>query len=132
MTLGGQTITGTKQLLGEWAKFLGKKFSRTAEDAERYGEWKPLRPPDTSDEPTDQDLDICLQALRKAKACGSDGVPAEAYKKSSKARALLFELIKKVWREEDIPEAMVEGIFVMLFKNKGSASDYSKYRAICL
>ena len=33
---------------------------------------------------------------------------------------------------EAVPSAMAEGLFVPIFKNKGSADDFSKYRFICL
>ena len=64
-SLDGKPLWDAKELLGEWQKFLGKKFSRTPEHAERYGGWKPLRPPDMHGEPSDEDLEICLKALRK-------------------------------------------------------------------
>ena len=35
------------------------------------------------------------------------------------------------WREEEeVPEEMVKGVFVLLFKNKGSQDDMSKYRFV--
>lgn len=36
------------------------------------------------------------------------------------------------WKEEFVPEDMVTGTFVMIYKNKGSTDDMSKYRMICL
>ncbi len=56
----------------------------------------------------------------------------EVYQHSPKAKAMLFDMVKRAWREENIPEEMVEGLFIMLFKSKGSPDDMSKYRAICL
>ena len=82
--------------------------------------------------PSDADLDKCLQALNDCKAVGEDEIQAELYKASSVARRELFDLIKQCWLEEDVPEDMVRGLFVTLFKNKGSSEDMSKYRCICL
>ena len=46
--------------------------------------------------------------------------------------AVLFEFLQQVWRKETVPENLVVCIFVMIFKNKGSPNDCSKYRAIGL
>jgi exonuclease III/uncharacterized C2H2 Zn-finger protein len=128
---GGQRFSSQRELLEAWRVFSAEKFSRPAHDKLK-GEMRPLRPADIKDEPNDRDLDTCLAALRKSKACGKDGIPAEVYQRSPKAKAMLFALVKRVWREEDVPAEMVEGQFIMLFKNKGSSDDMSKYRAICL
>jgi hypothetical protein len=127
----GVRFTSQKELLAAWMRFNGKKFSRPPHDVLKGG-MRPLRPADVFDEPSDADLDKCLAALRKSKACGKDGLPAEVYQCSQKARALLYSIVKRAWREEDIPAEMVEGLFIMLYKNKGSPDDMSKYRAICL
>ena len=75
---------------------------------------------------------LCSNALRKAKACGIDGVPAEAFKEDGPLRAELFRLVSQIWREETVPESMVAGLFVMLYKGKGKTDDRTKYRCICL
>jgi len=119
------------ELLAAWREFNAEKFSRPPHDAAK-GNMRPLRPADLHDEPKDKDLDVCLAALRRSKTCGADGIPAEVYQLSPKARAQLYAIVKRIWREEDVPPEMVEGLFVMLYKNKGSKEDMSKYRAICL
>ena len=57
--------------------------------------------------PTDEDLEFCLAALANQKATGWDKVPIEAYRASSQAKADLFALIRRIWREEDVPEELV-------------------------
>ena len=44
----------------------------------------------------------------------------------------MFELIKLCWDEEDVPVDIVIGIFVTIFKRKGSSENFSKYKFICL
>ena len=48
------------------------------------------------------------------------------------AKDQLFTLVRQCWMEEDVPAEMVKGVFVPLFKNKGSQDDMSKYRFVCL
>ena len=44
----------------------------------------------------------------------------------------MFALVRAIWAQEHVPPDMVTGTFVMLFKNKGSKNDCTKYRMICL
>ena len=82
--------------------------------------------------PTDEELLICLKALRGSKACGPDDVPVEVWRQTDSARAALFTLIRKIIREEIVPDEMPLGELVMIFKNKGSSDDVTKYRPIAL
>ena len=73
-------------------------------------------------------------AVRKMsinKAVGPDGVPAEAFKYSTKARGILFLIIQQIWEQEELTESNPQ---LMLFKNKGgqSPNDPTKYRCIGL
>ena len=86
----------------------------------------------TEDVPNDEELDFCLKGHDNSKATGEDAIPAEAYKNSPTARRLLYELIREIWLYEEVPEKLVKGIFVPIFKNKGSTDDMTKYRFICL
>ena len=40
--------------------------------------------------------------------------------------------MRKIWEEEEVPEDMICGLFVMIYKGKGSSDDLTKYRCICL
>ena len=76
-----------------------------------------------------------LEGLRKmpnGKACGIDGIPAEVFKNSPKCKKLLIELLKKIWRTEEVPVQFAKAVFVMLYKNKGSHNNPAKYRCIGL
>ena len=55
----------------------------------------------------------------------------ECYLASETARGHLFDFIRQVWREEEVPESLVLGVFVPIFK-KGQADDMKNYRFICL
>jgi hypothetical protein len=118
----------------KWADFAEPKFSPTAE-----GLCDPLhdlvsavsRSDDENCELTDKELDICRRALAKAKACGIDENPAELFNEKGELQAALYALVRRIWRGEVVPEEMVRGKFVMVYKGKGSSDDMSKYRCIC-
>jgi exonuclease III len=128
----GKDLKTAAELAGAWAAFAEKKFACT--EAEFVREWGPLEDSQfrREDVPSDADLLLCLRALRKRKAVGTDEVPVEVFQKATGAREDLFQLIRLCWGREVMPESLAEGCFIALFKNKGSPNDFSKYRFICL
>ena len=123
----GSPITTTTHLLSEWEKFLGAKFQRPAADADRNLE----NSASAEDALSEDELRICLNALRSGKAKGWDNVPVEAYRGSMHATNELFRICRLMWHTERIPPELVRGVFIMLHK-KGSRDDMANYRAICL
>ena len=123
----GRTITTSTQLLSEWEKFLGTKFQRPAADARQNLESLPAE-----DVVLDNDeLRVCLKALRSGKATGWDNVPVEAYRGSVEATNELFRICRLMWRTEQIPPDLVRGVFMMIYK-KGPRDDFANYRVIRL
>ena len=129
----GDLFSGPEELATAWGKFAQAKFQATERETER-GTMPDLGPASarSADIPSDIDLQKCLKAMKHSKAPGLDQVPIEAYQASEVARCRLFALVKRIWLEEDVPEDMVLGVFVTLYKNKGSVDDMSQYRFICL
>ena len=82
--------------------------------------------------PTDAVLEKCLKRMKSRKAPGWDGIPVEIYQQSCAAWSDLFDLVRRCWAEEEVPEKLVVGIIVPLYKNKGSRDDMKKYRFVCL
>ena len=41
-------------------------------------------------------------------------------------------MVRRCWNEEDTPAGMLRGVFLPLWKSKGSMNDRTKYRFICL
>ena len=92
-------------------------------------------PPIPADRSQDAPLSIvefnhAVSKMPNNKAVGPDGVPAEVFKYCKGARDALFQVIKRIWDEERLPEGFACANFVMLFKNKGSPDDPSKYRCL--
>ena len=118
--------------MDRWGRFLKNKFKATDAEATR----PPLEPLPTArsegDELQRKEFEDALKRLGNAKATGPDEIPVEAYKKCPKLKEELFLFIKYVWDNEAVPDNLGVAKFVMLFKNKGSSDDPSKYRCIGL
>eukprot|EP01050_Picozoa_sp_SAG11_P008248 SAG11_NODE_718_length_7584_cov_10.771009_2_plen_464_part_00 len=116
-----------------WAEFGRGKFQATTADTER-APMPSLGPAESrqDDMLEEEELNICNKALKRAKACGVDQVPAEAFREEGPLKKELYALVRQIWKEEVVPEKLVEGLFIMLYKGKGKINDRSKYRCICL
>ena len=76
-----------------------------------------------------------LNDMSNGKATGPDKVPAEVYKHSPAAKAMLFDLVDKIFVNETIPDGMATGEFIMMFNykpKKPDNNDPKSYRALCM
>ena len=64
--------------------------------------------------------------------CGPDTIPGEVFQNCESTARDLYDLLKLIWTREYVPPALVRDSFIMLYKNKGSVNDPSKYRYIGL
>ena len=87
---------------------------------------------DTEANITRQEFESAVRCMKKDKATGVDGVPAGVWANSDLAKEVIFEFLQKIWAKEQVPEDLAVCVFIMIYKNKGSPDDYSKYRAIGL
>ena len=126
----------TEERTAVWNGFAIEKFRATPREISdrKMSTLPPKSERADEPEPTDEDLDECLQALgsRKKKAAGEDSIPREVLQSSPEVKADLFNIIRMIWREERVPARMAEGVAIMIFKNKGASNDTSQYRAIML
>ena len=131
LTTNGQggMLNSAQDVASRWYNFLVDKFAATAAECER----PPMQglPPTVGQDPlsTEEILDG-LRRMNSGKATGPDGIPIEVFKHSKVCKTLLVALIKKIWLEEIVPAEFGEAKFVMIFKNKGSHDDPSKYRCL--
>lgn len=132
-TKQGETIDGPDELGDLWTSFLGGKFSATQLEQARE-EYADLgeNPLADEDELPVADYLSAVGRMKSNKASGPDGVPAEVFKNSTLAKHELYFFLKQVWRQECVPKNLVLGMFVMIYKRKGSSDDPANYRAIGL
>ena len=128
----GNLSKSPKDKAERWGSFLRKKFDATPAEAER----PPLPPLPTSRSPDDNltrtEFDLALKRLNNSKATGPDEIPIEVFKKCPQLADELFSFIEYVWDQEILPSNVAMARFVMLYKNKGSTNDPTKYRCIGL
>ena len=115
----GRPITTTTHLLSEWEKFLGAKFQRPAADADRNLE----NSASAEDALSEDELRICLNALRSGKATGWDNVPVEAYRGSMHATNELFRICRLMWHTEQIPQNWCE-VFSSCYTRRAAATTW--------
>ena len=119
-------------MASNWQKFLQHKFSATEIEKLR-GDFAAL--PNSKDpdaELTRQEFEEASHSMKNDKANGADGIPAEVWANSVEAKEALFAFLQMIWLKEEVSENLAVCIFIMLYKNRGSKDDFTKYRAIGL
>ena len=124
----GSPITSNEQQLELWARFLEEKFRAQPGEPDiiLHSDSELDVPPPTLDE-----VSACVKQLKKGKSTGPDEVPIEQYQSSQRACRELWEVILSIWDDEQIPEELVLGDMMMLYKKK-SKELRSNYRALGL
>ena len=80
----------------------------------------------------ERDIDGELRNLTNRKAHGSDGIPVEAYKATSKwTIAPIAEIMHQIKEGQAIPENWTIRPISYIYKNKGGPIECGNYRPIC-
>ena len=128
----GNLIQNPQELAHVWSNFLAKKFEQTEQEKLRADFEALPQCQDATENLTREEFEKAVKRMKKCKATGTDGVPAEVWQNSSVAKEKLFQFLEQVWNKESVPAELAVGIFVMIFKGKGSSDDCSGYRCIGL
>ena len=128
----GKLLQGTTDIANRCHDFLSAKFEQT--DREKSGRPDMPQLPNTQgvDNLTMDDVRRGVAKMKANKACGPDEIPVEVFKHCPKWMDLLASLIVKIWHYEDVPTDFAQATFVMLYKNKGSSDDPTKYRCLVM
>ena len=112
----GALIKSSAELAAVWVDFLQQKFvatdaeSRQSPMADIPTEWQ------TTDDLQRAEFDVAVSKMPDRKAVGPDGVPAEAFKFSKHAKDALFDIVEKIWDDEQVPVSFAKANFKMLYK----------------
>ena len=127
----GDLILDQGKLAEVWQDFLAGKFDVT--EAEKHRDaYADLGPQLIADPLTEQAFVRALRKLKKGKACGPDKIPGEVYYNCEAAARELYNLLKSIWEHEYVSPELVRVSFIILYKNKDSINDPTKYRCIGL
>ena len=107
---GYNTLKSAEEEAKIWHQFLENKFAATVTEQGRP-EMEPLPCTKGQGGLTEEQLTQGLARMGSNKARGADNIPTELYKCSPKCRELLFDLIQKIWRDEDVPVDFGNGNF---------------------
>ena len=87
---------------------------------------------DEVEEPTIENVKKAMRSLKNNKAAETDGIHPELNKYGgNKPFNRIYELVRKIWKEEKIPEEWNETIIVPIYK-KGDRDRCEIYRGIAL
>ena len=127
----GHILGSAQEVAQRWTQFLTQKFAATqAEDARPN--MQPLRSTVGQGQLTREEILQGINRMSDGKATGPDKLPIEIFKVCPVCQQLLVELIQAIWSDEVVPTDFAKAKFIMLFKNKGSSDDPSKYRCLGL
>ena len=74
---------------------------------------------------------VALKGMKNGKATGPDEIPAEVWKALGEEGVdLLWDLLKKVYDQEKMPDAWRDSVIVPIYEEKGDIQDYGNYRGI--
>ena len=129
----GRLLKSPEDVAEVWYKFLTDNFAATDRERNVRGPLEQLpsaRLP--SDSLTRAEFEKAVKKMPNAKAVGPLGVSIKAYKYCPELRSTLFDLINEMWESECVPACFSRAKFIILFKQKGSKDDPTKYRCIGL
>ena len=127
----GKLLADATAVATAWELFLTEKFKATEAETDRPA-WPELPQAQIGNTLSRKEVINALNKMNNGKACGADNIPAEVYKLVPECKEILVCLIKKIWEDEEVPEEFAKAVFIMLYKNKGSDNDPTKYRCIGL
>jgi hypothetical protein len=83
-------------------------------------------------EPSDSEVEMAIEKLKRHKSPGIDQIPVELIKAGGRIiRSEIHKLINSIWNKEELPEQWQELIIVPIYK-QGDKTDCSNYRGISL
>ena len=124
----GLPITSTQQQLELWAQFLQNKFSAQPNEPEVVLHAEEEQEVEM---PSLEEVESCVKKLKKGKAVGPDGIPVEQFHANDRACRELHDLILTIFESEEVPEELVLGDMMMIYKKKDK-NDRANYRALGL
>ena len=80
-----------------------------------------------------EEVKTAIKRMKNGKATGPDGIPAEAWKSlGEEGIDVLWDLMRKIYAQEKMPDAWRDTVIVPIFKDKGDIQDCGNYRGIKL
>ena len=132
----GQIISDPDGVRARWAEYFEQLFQvEPPTDGLEVGDVAiPLPDPRISEEPpTLTEVREAISKLKRGKAAGFCGIPAELLKSGGDAMARgLHTVLAAIWQSGTIPPDLLKGVVIPLWKGKGDRWDCGNHRGITL
>ncbi|CAH8445377.1 unnamed protein product [Heterobilharzia americana] len=140
-TGGKWSTTVSEEKDGSAIHSQGRRLGRWAEHFEEQFNWPPATialPAIQSDPewdietgpPTLEEVEKAVGSLKRGRAAGPDGLPAEVYKNGGRVLLVrLTEVLASIWESNTIPSDWSKSLIIPVFK-KGKKSSCNNYRGI--
>ena len=126
----GEVLKEEEQIRKRWEKYF-KKLLNEENPRTVFGDGVPnqaLTPGISRLE-----VEKALKKMKNSKATGPDNIPVEAWKGlGEEGIDLLWDLMKKVYQQEKMPEEWRDSIIIPIYKEKGDIQECGNYRGIKL
>ena len=127
----GQILSNSDKIKTRWQEYFQQLLNPTNMDYQEV-ERESNTSENEIDEPSYDEIEAAIKALKNNKACGVDEIPAELLKKGGPCIVYhLWQLIKKIWYEEKIPDEWTMSVIIPIHK-KGDKLVCNNYRGISL
>ncbi|XP_039285400.1 uncharacterized protein LOC120351606 [Nilaparvata lugens] len=129
-------VVSNEMVLNRWTEHFEEVLNEREEDGQPSRRFEMPHNVDREDEetaePTIQELERAIAALKNNKAPGEDGILSEMIKSGGdRLKKELYGLIVMVWREEKMPDDWKTSMISPIFK-KGDKMVFENYRGISL
>ena len=134
-TDGTTLLTDKQAILRRWTEHYGTLFGEERLVAEASIDNIPQQEVkmNLDNPPTHEEITSAISKLKRHKAPGIDGIPAEVYKHGGDLLTeKLRDLFTICWTQGVVPHDLRDAVVVSLYKNKGEKSDCSNYRGVTL
>jgi len=128
----GKLTEGDDKILEHWARYFKSLFEKEYNEEEESDEEVYLTAEPLVKELLQEEMERAICNLKIRKAPGEDDIVAEFNKNASQElKSRLYALIRKIWRDEKMPDNWKIGLIVRLFK-KGDEMKCKNYRGVTL
>ena len=133
----GNPLVSEEDRLAVWRRYYKVKFAAAPVMSANVSPILIQPYHDTSDSvsvdcPTYAEVVKALKVLKSGKSPGIDEIPVELIRASPDAIQELTSIIASIWQRETVPDDWSKGLFVNIYKGKGSKDKPVSYRPICL
>jgi hypothetical protein len=128
----GEALNTKEEQLKRWAEHFNNLLNQPSPVSRAAIPPAAEQLPLNCNRPSRAEISKAIKALKKNKAPGPDSIPAEALKADLETSTdMMYNLIGKIWEEEDVPKEWKDGHIIKLPK-KGDLSKCENYRGIML